>query len=139
MTKAGIDALDQKWATHIVGGSTRRRILASWFAIMDISAVNAHVVLGANKDSDSIIRRNFLVCLGRDQIQEHLTSRSAIKNLPRELCATISRISGTETDEQLPITENPSKRHRCHIFPPDQESEAFNLMCPVLQKSLQIP
>ncbi|KAJ8877195.1 hypothetical protein PR048_021649 [Dryococelus australis] len=50
----------------------------------------------SNKDCDNITRRDFLVSLGRDLIKEHLASRSAMKNLPNELCATISRIVDTE-------------------------------------------
>ncbi|KAJ8882598.1 hypothetical protein PR048_014409 [Dryococelus australis] len=114
-----------------VGCRTRRWALAIWFAIMDIAAVNAHVVLGATKDSDNITRRDFLVSLGRYLINEHLTSRSAIKNLSRELCATISRIAGTARDEQLPITENPSKRRSCHICPrtEDQKHSTYCNQC----------
>ncbi|KAJ8870109.1 hypothetical protein PR048_029121 [Dryococelus australis] len=120
MTKAGADALDQKCPTYTVGCRTRRWTLAIWFAMIDIAA----------KDSDTITRRDFLVSLGRDIIKEHLACRSAIKNLLRELRATISRIAGTARDEQLPIPENPSKRRTCHL-PSDQGSEAFNELYPV--------
>ncbi|KAJ8870977.1 hypothetical protein PR048_027279 [Dryococelus australis] len=87
-TKAGVYALDQKCATYTVGRRTRRWTLAIWFAIIDIAAVNAHVVLGATEDSDNITRRDFVVrSLGRDQIKDYLASRYAIKNLQRERAA----------------------------------------------------
>ncbi|KAJ8879409.1 hypothetical protein PR048_020017 [Dryococelus australis] len=91
--------------------------LTIWFSIMDIAAVNTHVFLDATKDNDSITHHDFLVSLGRDLIKEYLASRSAIKNLQRELHVTISRIAGTARDEQLLIPENPSRRRRCHICP----------------------
>ncbi|KAJ8896340.1 hypothetical protein PR048_001684 [Dryococelus australis] len=131
MTKVGQDALDQKCATHTVGRRTRRWTLAIWFAIMDIAVVNVHVILGANKDSDNITSRDFLLFLGRDLIKEHIVSRSAIKNLPRELHATISRIAGISRDEQFPIPENPSKRRRYHICPriKDQKHSTYCTQC----------
>ncbi|KAJ8888478.1 hypothetical protein PR048_007968 [Dryococelus australis] len=108
-TKAGVDSLDQKCATYTVGRRTRRWILAIWFAIMDIAAVNAHLVLGATKDSDNITCCDFLVSLGR--LQE-INSCLFLRTLQKDVNATSA------------------------LGP---RSEAFNLLYPVLQRSLQIP
>ncbi|KAJ8868309.1 hypothetical protein PR048_029825 [Dryococelus australis] len=117
MTKAGVDALDQKCATYTAGRRTKRGSLTVWFAMMDIAAVNVH---------DFLVRS-----LGRDLLKEHPASRSAIINPPRELRATISRTAGTARDEQLPIPENPSRRRRCHICPriKDQKHSTYCTQC----------
>ncbi|XP_022205462.2 uncharacterized protein LOC111062071 [Nilaparvata lugens] len=103
LTKGGVDCLDQKCAIFSVGRRSRRWPQVLWFGLLNISGVNAHVILNSVDLQTKLDRRNFLKNLGLDLCQPHLKRRSQLSSLPRELGMTVQRI----VEARLPPEERP--------------------------------
>lgn len=129
-SKGGVDALDQKCALYEVGRRCRRWPLVIFYALLNISCVNSHVIfLAANNDA-RMRRRDFIKNIGMTLILDHMKIRAQIETLPKELRLSISRLTGTPLQIK-PTLEIPSKRRRCCICPrsDDKKHAGFCSQC----------
>lgn len=115
-TKGGVDTLDQKCACYSASRRTRRWPLAIFYAMVNISTVNAHIIY--TNIGKEISRRIFAIDLGKDLIRENMTRRLVNTRLPRELQQLIRRVSGLQ-ESQTPQNnqDGPRKRKRCQLCP----------------------
>lgn len=109
-TKGGVDSLDQKCALYSTNRRSRRWPLVVWYAVMNISTVNAHVLLKAAKHNLKISRHKFNKRLGSEVIMEHMRARALMSNLPRELHKIIIRLTGIAERDPVPADAGRPKR-----------------------------
>lgn len=125
ITKVGVDSLDQKCAQFSVSRRTQRWPMTVWYAVMNIAGVNANIILNAVNPQMKIMRREFLVTLGRSLTENQLRRRMLMANIPRELKSTIRRICNV-TDEPQPAN-NPGpaqpKIRRCYLCPRNRDQK----------------
>ncbi|XP_039290807.1 uncharacterized protein LOC120352758 [Nilaparvata lugens] len=90
-----------------------------WNAVMNIAGVNANIILHAVNPQLKLMRREFLITLGRSLIDDQLKWRMLMNNIPRELKSTIRRICNVEDQPEHPNNPGPTqrKRQRCHLCP----------------------
>lgn len=99
-TKAGVDSLDQKCATYSSSRRTRRWPMAVFFAILNISTVNAYVLYQSFRDTQEMSRLNFLKILAKSLTEPQMRVRLAGKTIQKELRFTIARVLGVDANEQ---------------------------------------
>lgn len=116
-TKGGVDSLDQKCANYACNRRTRRWPMAVFFAVLNISTVNAFVLYQSYKDVQSIKRLNFLKALARSLVEPHMRARLAGSTLQNELRFTISRVLGIKVNEDMERTEEDvlERRGTCYL------------------------
>jgi len=122
MTKGGVDALDQKCANYSTSRRTQRWPMAIFYAILDISGVNSHILQNSTIVPTKMDRRTFLHSLGMSLIREHMERRLTVPTLRKDLKISINQILGIGTSAQQPQVPQPqppslSKRKRCSICP----------------------
>ncbi|KAJ8957755.1 hypothetical protein NQ314_006512, partial [Rhamnusium bicolor] len=61
-TKAGVDALDQLYVNYSVSRRTRRWPMVIFYAILNITGVNARIILQCNKDIDQLMIKQGEIC-----------------------------------------------------------------------------
>lgn len=115
-TKGGVDSLDQKCANYSCNRRTRRWPMAVFFALLNISTVNAYVLHQSYRDAQYITRLNFLKALARSLTEPYMKVRLTGANLQKELRFTISRVLKVEVNEE----ENPEvdvleRRGTCYL------------------------
>nr|CAH7739588.1 unnamed protein product [Callosobruchus chinensis] len=114
-TKGGVDALDQKCTTYATNRRTRRWPMTIFYTILNIAAINAHILYGCYKNHQNIDRKKFTKLLARQLAEPYLNIRLYNSRIPRELRLNIGRV----LNKQLPIEESRSiqnqKRRRCGI------------------------
>ena len=127
MTKGGVDSLDQKVSTHSTARRTRRWPMVIFFAILDIAAVNGHILMSSRKEIKSVARREFIISLGKSLVHSELLRRSRGKELPRELrqmILKVGNISVPRREEEGSSTVVPGKRKRCTSCPRGRDRKA---------------
>lgn len=131
-TKGGVDALDEKCHNYSTGRRTRRWPMAIFYALLDIAGVNAYVLFNGNSQTHEMDRRNFLVQLGKELVDEHMRRRLQAPKLRKDVKESIQTILGIEQElsqpstsgESTPVTK--SKRKRCSICPPKTDRKTFH-------------
>lgn len=135
-TKAGVDALDQLCANYSVSRRTRRWPMVIFYAILNITGVNARIILQCNKNIDSVddtTRRNLLQNLGIALVQPHIERRD-VRPLSRELREVVLKCGGTP----LPSTSSesePTRKARCY-FCPRQADKKTKMVCEKCDKHI---
>ncbi|XP_026469438.1 piggyBac transposable element-derived protein 4-like [Ctenocephalides felis] len=120
-TKSGVDVVDNLSASYNVSRNTKRWPLTIFFAMLNISEINANIIYRANNDDTRMKRRHFLKNLGLAMVQEHLQVRRARVNLPRQLRKRIAQFTGETTDE--PPRKILGVRKRCQICPSKKDKK----------------
>nr|CAI5870546.1 unnamed protein product [Callosobruchus analis] len=86
-----------------------------FYTILNIVAINAHILYGCYKNHQNIDRKKFTKLLARQLAESYLNIRLYNSRIPRELRLNIGRV----LNKQLPIEESRSiqnqKRRRCVI------------------------
>lgn len=116
-TKGGVDGLDQKCTTYSTNRRTRRWPMTIFFTILNVAAVNAHVLHGCYKNNKVIDRKAFYKILARQLMQPYLNMRLCNSRLPRELRSTIGRIlhKPVPVEDKGEVNIQNQKRRRCGI------------------------
>lgn len=115
-TKGGVDSLDEKCAVYSTSRRANRWPLAVFFAMLNISLVNAFVLFSAFPGNPVQSRVEFVKTLAKELVEPALRTRLRCVHLPRELRLTISRILG----EPLPLAQRQNdggQLKRCGICP----------------------
>jgi hypothetical protein len=85
--------LDQMCARYTVQPATRRWIMAMFYGMINIAAVNALVIYAHNMRKDQpekkIKRTDFLFRIARDLVKPFLTQRYKLSTLPRNIKTAI--------------------------------------------------
>lgn len=71
-TKIEVDSLDQKCAVFSCNRRTRRKFLVIFYALLNITAVNSHVLLNFSVENLEMSRRSFIKKMGLLLIEEHI-------------------------------------------------------------------
>ncbi|KAJ8933053.1 hypothetical protein NQ314_014245 [Rhamnusium bicolor] len=134
-TKAGVDALDQLCANYSVSRRTRRRPMVIFYAILNITGVNARIIFQCNKDVDSVDdkTRNLLQDLGIALVKPHIERRD-VRPISRELREVVLKLGGTP----LPSTSSesePMRKARCYICP-RQADKKTKMVCEKCNKHI---
>lgn len=114
-TKGGVDALDEKCAKFSCSRRTSRWPMCIFFQIFNISTVNAFIMYESYRDNKHLERPAFLEKLAFELVTPELERRIKMKNLPRNLKCTISRIIGKP--EPATRVEKLEKRKNCSLCP----------------------
>ncbi|KAM6999965.1 piggyBac transposable element-derived protein 4-like [Tautogolabrus adspersus] len=83
VTKVGVDVLDQMARQYTVKGGTRRWPVAVFYNLLDMAAINAHVLFKACT-STTIPRRAFILELAKELREEHLCVKATLTSVPME-------------------------------------------------------
>ncbi|KAG8296179.1 hypothetical protein J6590_063330 [Homalodisca vitripennis] len=106
-----ITAKKSKCANYSVGRRSRRWPLVVWYAMMDVSAVNALMILRAAQPTKNVNRQSFLISLGKTLIMAHMRNRVSIVNSSKELRGIIRKCMGSEElDREERGLQQPKKR-----------------------------
>lgn len=133
-TKGGVDALDQKCAVYSCQRRTRRWPMAVFGAILDISRVNAHVLL-LSAMGESLTRRNFSIELGKVLIADHKRRRLDIPELSKNLKLIIRTLLGI-TANQNPEATGPVRIYkRCYLCP-RQKDRKIKTVCKTCNRNV---
>ncbi|XP_034543026.1 activating transcription factor 7-interacting protein 1 isoform X2 [Notolabrus celidotus] len=82
-TKAGVDILDQMTRLYSVRTATRRWPVAVFYNLLDLAAVNAHVLFKACT-STPIPRRAFILMLAKELREEQMCIKASLHSIPME-------------------------------------------------------
>lgn len=120
-TKGGVDTLDKKVANYSPSRRTQRWPMAIFFALLDVSTVNAYILYGSYKDTPTIERADFLKQLARSLTLPQWKRRMENLKLPRELRMAISKLCGNTEEtvtENDPHPDRLEKKTTCYLCPP---------------------
>lgn len=120
-TKSGVDVVDELCATYNVSRNSKRWPLTIFFAMLNISGINANIIYRANNDNTRIKRRHFIKNLALSLIQDHLQIQRARVNLPRQLRKRIADFTNEPSIE--PPQKIPGARRRCQICPSKKDKK----------------
>ncbi|GBP24123.1 PiggyBac transposable element-derived protein 4 [Eumeta japonica] len=116
-TKNGVDLVDKMCSLYDVSRNSRRWPATVFYDLLNLSALNALCIYTANKNYESVRRRDFLVDLSLAWMKPLANRRLETKTLPRSLTFKIKDFLGiihTE-NESTASTSPPSKSvRRCH-------------------------
>lgn len=84
-TKHGVDILDKMCRHFDVSRNSRRWPLTIFFHIMNVAGVNAINIYRANKNDETVCRRQFLKDLAFELVEPAIRRRIAMETLPKEL------------------------------------------------------
>uniref|UniRef100_A0A8C5DVD5 PiggyBac transposable element-derived protein domain-containing protein n=10 Tax=Gouania willdenowi TaxID=441366 RepID=A0A8C5DVD5_GOUWI len=98
-TKCGVDVMDQMVREYSVRTGTRRWPVAVFYNMIDMAALNAHLLYQACTGVQER-RVDFLVQLARELANSHVSEKKALKEQLRQ---------------QQPPTPGPGKRAKCQI------------------------
>lgn len=90
-TKSGVDIVDQLCATYSVSRNTNRWPMVIFYTILNVAAINAHVIYKGNLNDDLEKRRHILQSLAVEMTKQHIRRRSEILTL--EKCHLLMPVS----------------------------------------------
>lgn len=94
MTKGGVDSLDRKCANYSPSRRTNRWPMAIFYAMLNISTVNAYVLYQHYKSTANIQRMDFLRQLAWHLVSPFMRHRLENTRVPRELRVRIETMLG---------------------------------------------
>lgn len=110
-TKGAVDTVDQMCGSYSVARKTRRWPLVIFYALLDITGINAQILFYSNQSNRKEPRRIFLKNLAFSLMKPHLKERSKILSLPKDITLFLSKYRSEETEgNEEPATK---KRGRC--------------------------
>ncbi|XP_064208065.1 uncharacterized protein tcerg1b isoform X2 [Anguilla rostrata] len=117
-TKAGVDALDQKARLYTTKAATRRWPVAVFYNVLDLAAVNAHVLFGRCLDKAES-RRDFILELACELREKHMRSKALAAAVKRE-AAVAALIRTPIVSPRTPVAPprtpmGPGKRTHCQV------------------------
>lgn len=110
MTKGGVDTCDKMCAAYTVSRITKRWPQAIFYVLMNISSINARVILSFNDRENTPRRRIFQKNLAMELMKGHLIARAQIKTLPNDISAYLDRYYKEPEDEASTSIEPPKKK-----------------------------
>ncbi|CAK1581579.1 unnamed protein product [Parnassius mnemosyne] len=113
-TKGGVDVVDKLIGTYTVARVCYRWPLRLFFTMLDVGAVNAHIILNTVNPNNRIGRKLFLKTLAFELCRPQLESRATISTLPRELKQLILRFVPRPVDVPHEDTGFVPTRKRLH-------------------------
>ncbi|KAJ8872479.1 hypothetical protein PR048_026085 [Dryococelus australis] len=106
-TKGGVDALDEECTLHSTSWRTRRWPFAIFYALLNMSLVNAYVLFCAFRENPKQSRLEFVKALAKVLVGPQLNTRMLNVHIPHELRLSIERILKKNT-----CPENPPQLYR---------------------------
>lgn len=131
-TKSGVDTLDKKAANYSPSRRTRRWPMAIFFALLDISSINAYVLFSSYRDTPKLDRADFLKMLSRSLVLPQWQRRMVNAKLPRELRLTIATLCGKNNSiaaEPTSSNDRLEKRSTCYVCPPKLKRKTQYACC----------
>lgn len=111
--KCGVDMVDQMCATYSVQRTTRRWPWVAIANLLNISAINAHVVYYSNhRGGRRISRYQFLQNLGRALILPQIAKRSNVKQVHTSTRRRCLELIGAATSDEAPVVFGPLSREK---------------------------
>ncbi|KAL4112044.1 hypothetical protein QTP88_015892 [Uroleucon formosanum] len=112
-TKGGVDTVDQMCGNYSVSRRTRRWPLSIFFQLLNIAGINANILYNNTQiEKKHKNRRSFLKSLSMNLMNNHLSERSQMTNLPTDIKHFLSKYETKEVDVQEPPTKI---RSRCYL------------------------
>ncbi|CAI6373793.1 unnamed protein product [Macrosiphum euphorbiae] len=112
-TKGGVDTVDQMCGNYSVSRRTRRWPLSIFFQLLNIAGINANILYNNTQiEKKHKNRRSFLKSLSMNLMNNHLSERSQMANLPTDIKHFLSKYETKEVDVQEPPTKI---RSRCYL------------------------
>lgn len=112
-TKGGVDTVDQMCGNYLVSRRTRRWPLSIFFQLLNIAVINANILYNNTQiEKKHKNRRSFLKSLSMNLMNNHLSERSQMTNLPTDIKHFLSKYETKEVDVQEPPTKI---RSRCYL------------------------
>ncbi|GBP82577.1 hypothetical protein EVAR_87824_1 [Eumeta japonica] len=118
-TKNGVDLVDKMCSLYDVSRNSRRWPVTVFYALLNLRALNALCIYTANKNYESVRRRDFLVDLSLAWMKLLANRRLEIKTLPRSLTFKIKDFLGIiHTGNESTASTSPSSKsvRRCHDY-----------------------
>lgn len=112
-TKGGVDTTDKLCASYNVARNVRRWPMVIFFAMINMSGINAQVIYFGN-DEDVVRRKVFLKKLSHELVLPQISRRSAsTSGIHRSLQDNLKRFRPQEEEENQDDNVVGSKRKRC--------------------------
>lgn len=112
-TKGGVDTVDQLRGNFTVARCSCRWPLTVFFAILDITGINAQIIYTSNSDLP-LTRGDYLMTLAKNLTRPWMLKRAIIPNISSNLRDTIKRIAQVGKEELKIVT---SSRKVCAYCP----------------------
>ncbi|XP_022913140.2 piggyBac transposable element-derived protein 4-like [Onthophagus taurus] len=113
-TKGGVDTADKLCASFNVARNIRRWPMVVFFAMLNISGINAQVIYFGN-DQNVIRRKAFLKALSHALVLPHMARRSLeTSGIHTGMQQRLKEITPVDQEQQKEENENVGKRKRCH-------------------------
>lgn len=113
-TKGGVDTADKLCASFNVSRNIRRWPMVVFFAMLNISGINAQVIYFGN-DQNVIRRKTFLKALSHALVLPHMARRSLeTSGIHTGLQQRLKEITQVDQEQQKEENEKVGKRKRCH-------------------------
>ncbi|KAF2902152.1 hypothetical protein ILUMI_04027 [Ignelater luminosus] len=110
-TKEGVDAMDEKCSKHTSSRRTQRWSMAIFLRILDIRAINLHILYPLYRDNRSLDKYDFIKALAKRLVTPETERRILNVHLSRALRFSIKRGLGiSEKPEHGENTENCLKK-----------------------------
>jgi len=125
-TKGAVDMLHQMCARYTVQRANRRWIMAMFYGMTNIAAVNALVIhahdMWKDQSGKKIKRKDFLLRIAHDLVKPFVTQQYKLPTLPRNIKTAIV-MCGFVSESEENAMKGPEdyeaisrKRGRCHVF-----------------------
>jgi len=84
-TKGAVDNMDRMTENYTVARKSFRWPLTVFYSMLNIGGVNAQIIYQENCPNNKKTRLDFLKCLSRELMKEHMEYRCTIISLPKEI------------------------------------------------------
>ncbi|CAH2099388.1 unnamed protein product [Euphydryas editha] len=113
ITKCGVDVVDEMCATYSVSRATKRWPLVLFYGLLNVSGINAYVIVKANKEHSGAVmvqRRIALKDLALSLVMPQIKKRSSVPNLSSYIKTKIKfMIDDGSNDENASANTNSSR------------------------------
>lgn len=133
-TKGGVDTVDQLCSYYDCARTTNRWPMVIFYSILNVAAINSHILYKWNNPDIKTSRREFLKQISMELILPELRVRRIVQQIPRSMKLRLSEICGLE----IPQNNDDNPRNttgRCN-FCDSKKNRKTRYFCRVCKKWL---
>lgn len=98
-TKSSVDTIEKMCASYSVAKNTNRWPMAVFYTLLNVGAINAHILYKANNNSALNNRRRFIKTLALELVGDQLKRRAQLQSLSKDFRQKILELSNNVSKE----------------------------------------
>lgn len=113
-TKGGVDVVDKLCSSYNCARGTRRWPMVPFYSMLNVAGINAFVIYNGNNPESKLPRKEFLLRLSHELLNDYQKERAVCINIPRTIRMRLQQLCGIQIEEERPV-RNPGAIGRCGV------------------------